>query len=111
MGAQMAIIVMTWENPADSTKARGANERAKEWRATVLRQPGIVEYSAFVNRIGARDMAVDSFATVGDAAAFLGSQDFTDIVTEMKAFGVTNIDTQLLERHADVPEALRSAQR
>jgi len=107
----MAIIVMTWENPADNAKARSANERAKDWRATVLRQPGLIEYSAFVNRLGGRDMAVDSFATAAEASAFLGSADFAEIVGEMKALGVTNIETQLLERHAEVPEALRPARR
>src|SRR5258708_4818574 len=91
----VAIIVMTWENPSDSTKARAANAKAKDWRATVLKQKGLVEYNAFTGRSSGADMAVDSFASAADASAFLGSKEFGDIVSEMKALGVTNIQTAL----------------
>lgn len=105
----MSIIVMTWENPSDASRAAAADAKAKEWRAIVLKQKGLVEYNAYTGRLDVTDMAVDVFASALDAAAFLGSNDFAGIVSEMKTLGVTNIQTHLMDRHRDVPQALRGA--
>jgi hypothetical protein len=103
----MAIIVMTWENPNDAGKAKAADTKAKEWRTTVLKQPGLVEYNAFTGLTSGADMAVDSFASAREASAFLGSAEFAKIVSEMRALGVTNINTTLWNQHPDVPSAMR----
>ncbi len=52
-------------------------------------------------------MAIDAFVSAADASAFFGSKEFSDIVYEMKALGVTNIQTSLWDNHPDVPKALR----
>jgi quinol monooxygenase YgiN len=103
----MAIIVMTWQNPPEQAQAKLADDRASSWRETVLKQEGLVEYSAFTGRSSGKDMAVDSFRTSEEAAAFLGSKDFSGIVAEMRGLGVTNIDVSLWDEHQDVPKTLR----
>lgn len=103
----MAMIVVTWDNPTDLSKAKAADEKAKEWRATVLKQPGLVEYNSFTSlAIAGRGMSIDTFVSKADAGAFLVSNEFAKIVSEMTGLGVTNIKTELLSRHQDVPQAL-----
>ncbi|MER8907609.1 hypothetical protein NKH99_07960 [Mesorhizobium sp. M0854] len=105
----MAIIVMTWQNPSDQVKAVSSDKRAAEWRNVVLKQKGIVEYNAFSGISTGKDMAVDTFRSSEDAAAFLGSKDFSAIVSEMRSLGVTEIDVNILDQHPDVKSALRPA--
>ena len=106
----MAVIVVTWDNPMDLTKTKAADAKAKNWRKTVLKQPGLVEYNAFTSlAVAGRGMAVDTFATTADAGTFLVSGEFAKIVSEMTELGVTNIKTELFTRHPDVPNALRPA--
>lgn len=105
----MSIIVMTWQNPPAQDQAKIANERASSWREIVLRQKGLVEYNAFSGRSLGKDMAVDGFRSSEDASAFLGSNDFAKILSEMRDLGVTDIEVNLWDQHPDVPKALRPA--
>ena len=104
----MAAIVVTWDNPSDIAKARAADAKAADWRATVLKQPGILEFNAMTSRHSPlAGMAVDSFSSASAAGAFLGSDQFAKIVSEMTELGVTNIKATLWDQHPDVPKALR----
>lgn len=107
----MAIIQMTWQNPPEQGRARAADERASKWREVVLSQKGLVEYNAFTGRSSGKDMAIDGFRSSEEASAFLGSNDFAMIVSEMKSLGITNIEVDLWDQHPDVPEALRPSGR
>jgi hypothetical protein len=105
----MATIILTWDNPSDTAKLTAMNEKAKEWRAAALKQPGMQSLQVFVHPFGlVHGMANDTLATVDDAHKFMASDTWRKIISEMGQMGATNIHAQLWEADPATPAPLRA---
>ncbi|WP_157376659.1 antibiotic biosynthesis monooxygenase [Burkholderia ubonensis] len=104
----MATVIVTWDNPSDAASAKAADAKAAQWRATALKQPGLLEFTALVSVQNPHTgIILEDFATGSEAGAYLGSDQFAKIVSEMTAAGITNIKASLWNAHPDVPKTLR----
>lgn len=104
----MAMIIITWDNPSDEDKVKAMEEKAKDWRTTVLQQDGLKSFSSFVHPFAlSQSMVSESFASVDDANQYMSSPQWAQIVSEMGSMGATNIKADLWKPSKDVPVALR----
>jgi quinol monooxygenase YgiN len=104
----MAMIIITWDNPSDENKVKAMEEKAKDWRETVLEQGGLESFSAFVHPFAmSQSMVSESFASINDANNYMSSPQWAQIVSEMRAMGATNIKADLWKPSPDVPVSLR----
>lgn len=102
----MAVIIVTWDEPSNKANVAKARARAGEWRKTVLAQPGLEEFQVLRNFSSPTGMVIERFSSSSAAMDYLESDDYSNIVEEMKELGMTNVSGRLWPTDPDVPRPL-----
>jgi len=86
------------------------NEKARtSWIPTILRQPGVKEFRAYRNPYHVTpDVVVhNEFDSLTSWLKFIESEDYANLVSDMRAVGCTNIAVEIWDASPVVPEPWR----
>ena len=104
----MALGILAWDLPP-AEKTNEYLQTTRKWIATVLKQPGVKEFRAYRNplRVTPQIITFTEFDSMDSWLAFIQSDDYTGIVTDLRALGCTNISAEVWDVSPVVPEPLK----
>ncbi len=106
----MALAVMSWDMPLSAEQMKAYGEQAQSnWIPTVLKQPGVKEFRAYRNPTHTTPEVLlhTEFDSMNSLMQYLASDDYSRIMSELRATGVTNISVEIWDASPIVPEPLR----
>jgi hypothetical protein len=106
----MALAVLSWDLPLSAEQMKAYGEKAQsDWIPTVLKQPGVKEYRAYRSPTHTTPEVVSQteFDSMNSLMQFLASDDYSRIMRELRATGVTNISAEIWDASPIAPEPLR----
>jgi hypothetical protein len=106
---RMSLLVLTYDLPPSAAISAYADRARSAWIPSVLRQPGVVELRAYRNATSTRPdaMAHVEFESVQAVEGYLGSRQYTIVISGLTAAGCTNIAAQVWNPSPVAPEPLK----
>jgi hypothetical protein len=112
-GAYMALLVLTLDEPIGIAEEQweAYSKTRATWIQTLLKQPGVQEFRAYVNPRLATPQAMGTweFDSLASIHTYLGSELANTLTTEMRAMGCTSITYQIWDNSPVIPEPLKAA--
>ncbi len=106
----MALYILSWDLPLAAEQLNEYGEKAKTvWIPTVLKQPGVKEFRAYRNLTGTTPQVTihTEFDTMASLGQYLESEEYGNVITDLRATGVTNITAQVWGASPVVPDPIR----
>ena len=106
----MALVVSSWDLPSSAEQLKAYGEQAQSnWIPTVLKQPGVKEFRGYRNPTHTTPQVVShtEFDSMNSLMQYLASDDFSRLMGELRATGVTNISAEIWDASPILPEPLR----
>ena len=109
----MALLIQTWDIPADRRGHEEYELIGQEAIAVVLAQPGVLEFRAYRNPLRASPQVMVQIEFEGDAALqkFLDSFVYGDVIRDLTRVGCHNIQSQVWTGSPVVPVPRRPGAR
>ena len=108
----MPLQILSWDLPISEEQLKVYGEKAKTvWIPTALKQPGVTEFRAYRNPFltSPQVMFHMEFDRMDSLMQFLASDEYSMIMGDLRATGVTNISAEIWDASPVVPEPLRPA--
>src|SRR5689334_18285484 len=107
----MALLVHTWDIPADRTGREEYELIGQESVPIVLRQTGVREFRAYRNPLSASPqvMVQIEFDTDAHLQQFVGSYVHGDMLHDLLRAGIRNLRTEVWTASPVIPAPLRPA--
>ena len=105
---EMALLIHTYDLPP-TERLEGYSQKAKEWTALILKQPGVREFRAYRNPLKATPevMVHIEFDGLQSLLAWAESDDSATVAAGMRAAGCTNFTGQMWGDSPLIPEPLK----
>ena len=108
----MSLQILSWDMPSSGEQLKAYGKKSKTvWIPTVLKQPGVKEFRAYRNPslTSPQVTAHIEFDHMESLMQFLASDDYSMIIADFGATGVTNVSSEIWDGSPVVPEPLRPA--
>ncbi len=95
---RVELLIQSWDLPADPQAMDAYRKKAREeWIPTVLRQPGLKDFRGYRNalRMSPHAMIHTEWEDLVSLTTWVRSDDYARIFEELRAFGCTNLTTQM----------------
>ena len=105
----MALIITSWDLPADKALLEQYNRKSKEWVKKTLSQPGVKEFRAYREplRNSPEVMVHIEFDSLESIIRYLKSEDTRNTNDEMIELGCSNITNEMWDGSPLIPEPLK----
>lgn len=105
----MALIVVTWDLPANQDQIEQYTAKSNEWGQDILQRPGLVQWCAYRNPLSATPqvMAIQEYDSLESARAWLDTDRMKQVIAEMRDSGCSNFTIQLWDQSPIIPEPIR----
>ena len=105
----MALIVLSWALPPQEQIDTYTEKARTVWIPAVLKQPGLKEFRAYRNPYQTTPQVVihTEFDSLASCVKYLESEDYTTVLSGLRAVGCTNITAEMWGASPVVPEPLK----
>ena len=107
----MALVITSWDLPAQDKLEEYGQKAATSWIPTIMQQPGVKEFRAYRTAYGASPqvMVHTEFATLAAAQAWISSEACANQIAELRATGCPNVTFEIWDASPIVPDPIKAA--